>query len=145
MSRSTVTRSPTARCCPVADGQVVRIGRVDGGLRAYLGVAGGFATPPVFGSRSSDTLSGLGADRSGPAIGLARGPPGRLRGRLDLPAAAPVAHAAAGRGRPRRSTSTAWWRTDWEVGADVDRIGVRLAPVHGLGVDGGPAGRRPRW
>ena len=28
----------------------------------------------------------------------------------------------------------------WEVGTDVDRIGVRLLPVEGVGVDGGPSG-----
>ena len=45
---------------PVQDGQVVTVGRVHGGLRAYVAVSGGFETPLVVGSRSTDLLSGLG-------------------------------------------------------------------------------------
>ena len=51
---------PDAAVVPVDDGQVVSVGRVRRGLRAYLGVAGGLDTPQLFGSRSSDVLSGLG-------------------------------------------------------------------------------------
>lgn len=44
----------------VLAGQQLRVGPVREGLRAYLAVAGGVAVPPVLGSRSTDTLSGLG-------------------------------------------------------------------------------------
>ncbi|HEX9998958.1 MAG TPA: biotin-dependent carboxyltransferase family protein, partial [Actinoplanes sp.] len=37
------------------------------GLRSYLGVRGGFAVPPVLGSRSTDRIGGLGPPR--PAVG----------------------------------------------------------------------------
>jgi biotin-dependent carboxylase-like uncharacterized protein len=43
----------------VADG-TVHIGRTRSGVRSYLAVAGGIDVPPVLGSRSTDTLSGLG-------------------------------------------------------------------------------------
>jgi KipI family sensor histidine kinase inhibitor len=45
---------------PVKRGQVLDIGRVRAGFRAYLAVAGGFVGPTLFGSVSSDQLSGLG-------------------------------------------------------------------------------------
>ncbi len=130
--------APDGAVLPVADGQVVRIGRVDGGLRAYLGVAGGFATPCLLGSRSTDVLTGLGGGPLRTGDRLARGTAGRMRGHLDR------------RTRPRGPTRLrivagpdgdvdGLVGTDWEVGADVDRIGVRLVPGHGVGTDGGPA------
>ncbi|HEY2672960.1 MAG TPA: biotin-dependent carboxyltransferase family protein [Rugosimonospora sp.] len=45
---------------PVPAGATVHIGRCTRGLRTYLAVAGGIDVPPVLGSRSTDTLSGLG-------------------------------------------------------------------------------------
>ncbi|EEP72650.1 urea amidolyase related protein [Micromonospora sp. ATCC 39149] len=44
----------------VPAGAVVRIGPARTGLRTWLAVAGGITAPPVLGSRSADTLSGLG-------------------------------------------------------------------------------------
>jgi biotin-dependent carboxylase-like uncharacterized protein len=38
----------------------VHIGRTVSGVRSYVAVAGGIDVPPVLGSRSTDTLSGLG-------------------------------------------------------------------------------------
>ncbi len=51
---------PHGRPFVVRAGSVVRLGRPSAGLRSYLAVAGGIAVDPVLGSRSSDTLSGLG-------------------------------------------------------------------------------------
>jgi KipI family sensor histidine kinase inhibitor len=48
------------RVVPVNAGQQIVVGRLRGGLRAYLAVAGGFVGPAVLGSCSSDQLSGLG-------------------------------------------------------------------------------------
>ena len=44
----------------VRAGQVLALGAVTSGLRAYVAVRGGIDVPPVLGSRSADTLSGLG-------------------------------------------------------------------------------------
>jgi KipI family sensor histidine kinase inhibitor len=44
----------------VPDEAVVKIGAPAAGLRTYLAVTGGLATPAVLGSRSADVLSGLG-------------------------------------------------------------------------------------
>ena len=43
-----------------APGALVEIERPDEGARAYLAIAGGVAVEPVLGSRSTDTLAGLG-------------------------------------------------------------------------------------
>ena len=45
---------------PVPAGAVVDVGPTRSGVRTYLAVAGGVDVPPVLGSRSTDTLSGLG-------------------------------------------------------------------------------------
>src|SRR3989440_5736944 len=45
---------------PVPAGSTIHIGRTSIGVRSYLAVAGGIDVPPVLGSRSTDTLSGLG-------------------------------------------------------------------------------------
>ena len=44
----------------VHPGQVISLGTPVAGVRSYLGVRGGIAVPAVLGSRSYDTLSGLG-------------------------------------------------------------------------------------
>jgi biotin-dependent carboxylase-like uncharacterized protein len=45
---------------PVPAGAVVDVGPARTGVRTYLAVTGGIAVAPVLGSRSTDTLSGLG-------------------------------------------------------------------------------------
>ena len=47
----------------VAAGQVLRVGPVAAGLRAYLAVRGGIDVPAVLGSRSTDTLAPVGPAR----------------------------------------------------------------------------------
>lgn len=101
------------------------------GLRTYVSVAGGWDVPPVLGSRSTDTLSGLGPPpvtagmvvrvgprHPGPAAATAEGARIPTAGTLEL-------EVLAG---PRRL-----WLSDpralsgpWTVSARSDRIGVRL-------------------
>lgn len=45
---------------PLGAGAVLDVGAATSGVRAYVAVAGGFRVRPVLGSRSTDTLSGLG-------------------------------------------------------------------------------------
>lgn len=61
--RTAAMYSPLA----VAEGDELRIGPPEQGLRTYLAVKGGIGVPPVLGSRATDMLSGLGPAR------LARG------------------------------------------------------------------------
>ncbi|MGA8978056.1 MAG: biotin-dependent carboxyltransferase family protein [Pedococcus sp.] len=119
----------------VRDAQLLRIGRPTAGLRCYLGVRGGIAVVPVLGSRSRDTLSGLGPAplEAGDVLPVAA-PVGQPGGEL-LVDVAPVAAPATGPvdldllpgprldwlADPARLTSPTW-----TVAADSDRVGVRL-------------------
>lgn len=120
------------RAFVAAAGQELTLEMFDVGLRAYVGVAGGLEIDPVLGSRSSDTLSGLGppalADRDTLRVGF----PGPAPDFMDVPAL-----IASG------STSVdvilgprADWFTDaatarflaapWTVSTTSNRIGIRL-------------------
>ena len=83
----------------VPAGAVLDIGRATRGVRSYLAVAGGIAVEPVLGSRSTDTLSGLG--------------PPRLTDGMTLPIGADTGDLGAG---PVASIP------------DELRLGVRLGP-----------------
>ncbi len=138
-----------ATVVPVADGQVVSIGRIRHGLRAYVGIAGGLLTPEHFGSRSSDVLSGLGAGPLRAGDRLDRGRPGRIRGHLTLPSAPPprtpvTLHVLPG---PRVTPGTGseagleiLASAVWDVAHHVDRIGVRLSAEDGTTISHAPAG-----
>jgi biotin-dependent carboxylase-like uncharacterized protein len=64
---------------PVGAGELVEIGPPRWGVRSYLGVSGGIAAASVLGSRSTDTLSGIGPEplRAGLTLGVgtAKRPP----------------------------------------------------------------------
>lgn len=111
-------------------GSVLTLGTPASGLRSYLALDGGLQVDPVLGSRSTDTLAGVGPApvRAGDRlpVGVRRGgvrpvdvPPRRAGGPLRLhpgPRADwcddPVAALCAGA---------------WTVAADSDRVGLRLA------------------
>jgi len=137
----TVDGHPVPDCTvlPVTDGQVVCVGRVRRGLRAYLGVTGGLTTPVLFGSRSSDRLSGLGPGPLRVGDRLGRGTGGRPRGRLTAPAASAPDGTATLRvlPGPHGSPAAGLTTTRWRVGPDIDRIGVRLEPADRSRLDGG--------
>ncbi|MFC8847081.1 MULTISPECIES: biotin-dependent carboxyltransferase family protein [unclassified Micromonospora] len=99
----------------VPAGAVVRIGPARSGLRTWLAVAGGIAVPPVLGSRSTDTLSGLG--------------PPPLRDGDILPLGAPAGDPApvditVGRPAPAalRLALRLGPRDDWFTPAALDRL-----------------------
>lgn len=113
-------------------GARVRLGRPSTGLRSYLAVRGGFAPPSVLGSRSTDTLSGLGPApiRAGERLPVGPEPAGAVAGSAAVPAVHPhVLRALAG---PRAD----WFgsgalrelaESAWTVRPESDRVGVRLA------------------
>jgi biotin-dependent carboxylase-like uncharacterized protein len=114
-------------------GAELRVGPPDSGLRTYLAVAGGIDVPAVLGSRSTDTLAGLGPGRLREGtrlpVGPDRGePPGVDAAPVAAPAADPVLRVGPG---PR----TEWFADaaldrllgePWEVTSDADRVGIRL-------------------
>jgi biotin-dependent carboxylase-like uncharacterized protein len=112
-------------------GTYLRLGPPATGVRSYLAVRGGLAPPPVLGSRSTDTLSGLGPAplRPGDRLPVGTEPAGDVAGAAAPPARAPeVVRVVAG---PRAD----WFAADalalltataWVVRPDSDRIGIRL-------------------
>lgn len=76
---------PFAEPVRVRAGQTVEVGPAVSGVRSYLAFAGGVDAPRVLGSRSTDTLSGLGPPRLGNGDRLPLGEPsGSPRG-ADVP------------------------------------------------------------
>ncbi|MFD9536421.1 biotin-dependent carboxyltransferase family protein [Streptomyces sp. NPDC060010] len=74
-----VSGRPVAWGAPVAlrAGAELEVGAAESGLRGYVAVRGGFAVPPVLGSRATDLLSGLGPPVLSAGVLLPVGPPGR--------------------------------------------------------------------
>jgi biotin-dependent carboxylase-like uncharacterized protein len=69
----------------VPAGAVVEVGRATAGVRSYLAVAGGIEVEPVLGSRSTDTLSGLGPPRLTDGQVLPVGTPSNTSGSVQRP------------------------------------------------------------
>jgi biotin-dependent carboxylase-like uncharacterized protein len=64
MAANRVDQEPASgEVIEVPAGAVLDVGRATRGVRSYLAVAGGIDVEPVLGSRSTDTLSGLGPPR----------------------------------------------------------------------------------
>ncbi|MGG5259870.1 biotin-dependent carboxyltransferase family protein [Phycicoccus avicenniae] len=123
------------------DGAELALGTPPSGLRTYLAVRGGLEVEPVLGSRSTDTLSGLGPAPVAAGDVLPVGPAPRRHPVVDsVPPAAPGPAVLDLLPGPRADWAQDGVRAlttrSWVVGPDSDRIGVRLAPV-----DAAP----PRW
>lgn len=117
----------------VADGQILTLGTPQLGLRSYLSVRGGIAVAPVLGSRSTDTLSGLGPPpvRAGDVLPV--GPPPKAFPNQDLvpvPARSAetlVLNALRGPRDDWLSEIAALAETTWTVSDHSDRVGIRLS------------------
>ncbi|WP_330184160.1 biotin-dependent carboxyltransferase family protein [Nocardia sp. NBC_01503] len=131
----------SASVLEVEEGQRLRLGIASTGLRSYVAVRGGIAVPAVLGSRSRDTLSGIGPDpvRAGDLLPV--GPPPREYPIVDV---APVPPPYAGRltvhvvPGPRDDwfhRATALFEGEWTVSSETDRIGARLDRRHGPSLD----------
>ncbi len=124
--------APFAAPIQMAAGQVLTLGAAPAGLRTYVAVAGGIAVPEVLGSRSTDTLSGLG--------------PQRLASGAVLPIGSdtgPVVHAPEPLAPTAEARVAIWFgpRDDWfteqargtlldspyQLTPLSDRVGARLA------------------
>ena len=123
---------PPASVLFVGAGQRVRLGTAEAGLRCYLAVRGGIAVEPVLGSRSRDTMAGIGPAplRRDDTVPVGAPPHG-----WPLVDVAPVAGPTDATVRPRvlLGPRADWFRnaTDlftgaWQVSTEIDRIGVRL-------------------
>jgi allophanate hydrolase subunit 2 len=103
-------------------------------VRSYVAVRGGFDLPLVLGSRSSDSMSGIGPGPllAGTVLRVLPAPPtsvvGAAEPAVDPPAAVTVLRYIPG---PRADWFSAdtladFDRTDWAVTAQSNRIGLRL-------------------
>jgi biotin-dependent carboxylase-like uncharacterized protein len=136
-------------------GSRLALGAARSGLRAYLAVRGGIAVLPVLGSRSHDTLAGLGPPPVQAGDELPVGPSAPYAGPdvggwpvLDqVPLPGPASQAGADgvvvlrvAPGPRLDQLDAGsverlWAQVWSVSPDSDRVGVRLT---GPALDRGP-------
>ncbi|MFI8569501.1 biotin-dependent carboxyltransferase family protein [Rhodococcus sp. NPDC078407] len=119
-------------------GQRLQLSTPTSGLRSYVAVRGGIDVPAVLGSRSTDTMSGLGPAAVSPGTVLKVG-----KDRTDWPAAdfgiptttRTALHVTFG---PRDNWFTEHARSllleqPWTVTQDSDRVGIRLdgaEPLH---------------
>ena len=131
---ATVDGRPVGHAAPVhlPDGAVLALGMPPTGLRSYLAVRGGIDLDPVLGSRSSDTLSGIGPSPLAVGQMLPVGEPGPGGPTLDV---APVATPEGGSVElavlpgPRvdwLADARALVAVPWTVSAHSDRVGMRL-------------------
>ncbi len=123
-------------------GETLELGQPAEGLRSYLAVRGGFDIMPVLGSRSTDTMSGVGPEPLAPGtlLPVRAAPPTSVVGGAESPPALDAAvtelHFLPG---PRDDwfspeTLEQLGRQEWTVTAQSNRIGLRL--------DGDPLLRR---
>ncbi|PUA80226.1 biotin-dependent carboxyltransferase family protein [Nocardioides currus] len=119
----------------VPDGAELRLEAPESGLRSYLAVRGGIDVAPVLGSRSTDTMAGLGPDplSSGDvlAIGAARGPvPGVDVAAVRRPATGEVSLRVVPGPRADWFTQDALetlLSSPYDVTSDSNRVGMRLS------------------
>lgn len=127
---------PDHALCHAEPGQLLVTGRPLFGLRSYLAVSGGFAVEPLLGSRSTDTLSGLGPPPLRPGTVIATGEVGSIPDSFPAEVPRPVSPdrfvTLSFTWGPREDWLEPAARTEfttarWEVTTDSDRIGVRLS------------------
>jgi biotin-dependent carboxylase-like uncharacterized protein len=123
------------RATVLADGDELRLGAPEVGLRTYVAVRGGIAVAPVLGSRSTDLLAQLGPPvvEAGAVLPIGPAGPAPVPAVDTVPGTAPPAGtmtvcAVPG---PRHDWFTAGsvqqlFAGTWEVGAESNRVGMRL-------------------
>lgn len=113
-------------------GAVLRLAAPPTGLRTYLAVHGGIDVAPVLGSRSTDTLSGIGPPPLQAGDVLPIGPEPAVLPVIDVaPVRAPpgetvVLRAVAGPRAEFVADPTELTRITWTASSRSDRIGIRL-------------------
>lgn len=124
---------PFAETFTVRRGATVTVGPAQSGLRSYLAFSGGVDVPSVLGSRSTDTLSGLGPPRLTAGMSLPLGEPVGSPHGVDVPVV--HGHPDSVRVRIVPGPRLDWFAEDvlsllssatYTVSADSNRVGVRL-------------------
>jgi len=134
---------PLNQALHVPAGGHLRIGAPFRGLRCYLAVAGGFAVPPVLGSRSSDVLAHLGPAALKAGDTLPIGTPGLPPPSPDV-VRSTVPFEERLSLRYRRGPRDDWFdaaalsgfeEESWTVTSEANRVGVRLAGAPVVPID----------
>ncbi len=139
-----VGEAPVGEAFELAAGATLQIGFTTEGMRGYLAVKGGFAAEEVLGSRSTDTMSGLGPkplaagdflEVLAPADGGAEEQTDDVIEPVEYPIAGEVTVLRYSPG-PRDD----WFGPEglehfeeavWEVSTESNRVGARLKPAEG--------------
>ncbi|GAA3526357.1 biotin-dependent carboxyltransferase family protein [Aeromicrobium panaciterrae] len=130
----TIDGDPAAygRAVPLQSGQRLAVGASRSGLRSYVGVSGGLLIAEELGSRSTDTLAGLGPAALAVGDRLELGPPSPRPDLEDVPPLGRTGdltlEVAIG---PRDDWFTVaavrlLLESSWHVDTSSDRVGVRL-------------------
>lgn len=122
-------RMPWGTRLVVPDGGVLRVGPAVHGARSLIAVAGGFAADVVLGSRSHDTLSGIGPPPLEAGAWVPVGAPGAISvdDVVEVPFRPPARQI-----RLMPGPQTDWIDaralsgTTWRVSSQSNRIGLRL-------------------
>ncbi len=132
---------PFAEPVALGAGQTVAVGHAVSGLRSYLAFSGGVDAPRVLGSRSTDTLSGLGPPRLVAGTTLPLGEPAGSAQGVDVPVV--LRYPDSVRVRVVPGPRLDWFTDDvlgrlsatsYTVSTHSNRVGLRL--------DGPPLSRR---
>lgn len=123
-------------------GTLLELGVPERGLRSYLAVRGGIEVTPVLGSRSTDTMAGIGP---APLVAGASLPIGQALHQIPAADVVPLSLPGELTLRVLLGPRDDWFTLaaidallgqPWTVSADADRVGIRL--------QGAPLGRRRR-
>ncbi|MFC7277962.1 biotin-dependent carboxyltransferase family protein [Paractinoplanes rhizophilus] len=120
---------PTTTVIEVAAGAVLDVGRATRGVRSYVAVGGGVGVEPVLGSRSTDTLSGLGPPRlaNGMTLDLAWSSPSEAAGSDKFSG---LSTGAAGPGGGELVLGVRLGpRDDWFVSGELFASAYTISPV----------------
>src|SRR3954470_12449468 len=123
---------PFGAAVAVSTGSVLDVGAARGGVRSYLAFDGGVAVEAVLGSRSTDTLSGLGTPKLTDGMTAPLGAPGAAsasRSGETVPASAAGTDLLVLLG-PRDdwfADATALFAAEWTVTPMSNRVGLRLS------------------
>jgi len=124
---------PFAEPVVLLDGDTLTVGPATSGLRSYVALAGGVDAEPVLGSRSTDTLSGLGPRPLTTGTRLRLGEPAGAAHGVDVPVV--LRYPDVVRVRILPGPRLDWFledaldqlaATSYTVSTDSNRVGVRL-------------------
>lgn len=132
---SSVRHAPLDAPFALLAGETLTVGAPTAGLRTYIAVRGGLDVPEALGSRSTDTLSGIGPEplRAGSRLGVLPTRGAQIVGLPEepprLPEGTAVLRVVPG---PRQDWFTsasreAFYAEEWTVTPQSNRVGLRLS------------------